>query len=143
MVSYARARISRRSIGLISPLALAGLILVIVIAPGSPPSITAAVGLFVLALGYVLCRGLDEIKANQADTAERARLHREQLAEQLLGGVSHEAQSLLGKQGHMVDRWEHAADALKRAYGKTSGPPSDGLSRSRLRAVHDRGTSSA
>jgi hypothetical protein len=152
LVSHARAwRISRRSIGLVSPLALAGLVLVLVIAPDSPISDTAGVGLFVLALCYVLARIVDDVKAQQHAVAEeakrsqealadQARRHREQLAKQLFGGVSHEALLWIGAHERLVKRFEDAAAVLETYDASTYGPASDGLSRSRLRAVRDRGT---
>lgn len=141
-------RITRRSIGTVTPLGLAGAALVAVIGPDSPLPITIVVALFVLALCYVLAVLADDIKARLAAAVEEARRHREALADQaahhrealakqLHGAICKEALSWIGAHGHQVDRWEAAASVLGKTYesaADTSGPPSDGL---RLRAVRD------
>lgn len=135
-MSHARAqwRISRRSIGMISPLASAGLVLVAVISADSPPlTIGGAVAAFVVALCYVLGRLADDIKAHLATRAAEAKAHREALAKQLYGGIAHEALTWIGAHDHQVQRFEHAASALHATYR----PASDGLGR--LRAVRDPG----
>jgi hypothetical protein len=121
---------------MISPLASAGLILVAVISPDSPPLTIGAVGLFVAALCYVLARVADDIQAHRndlADLAKQAHHHRETLAKQLYGGIAHEALTWIGAHDRQVERFENAASTLHATYG----PPSDGLAR--LRAVRSPG----
>lgn len=128
-------RITRRSIGITSPLALAGAALVAVISPDSPLAITIVVGIFVFALCYVLARVTDDIKARLDAAQEEARNHREQMARQLHGAICHEALGWIGAHKDLVERFEAAAAVLRRSYEPdTAGPPSDGL---RLRAVRD------
>lgn len=159
-MSYTHAwRINRKTLGMISPLVLASMVLVGDISADSPPRTVAAVLLFTLALCYVLARVTEDIKAriaedikaHHAETAEtarrtglavadQARRHRETLTNRLHGvlieearqhgALIEEARQLVEAHDQHVELYRTAAAAFHDEYG----PPSEGQ---RLHAVRD------